>query len=181
MSLSVPALGFASIPTPQWRVTGRESVPGTRAGVHASLSPEDIPRDHRPVCWFAGPTPEGQAGRAGPRVCIDAEHLEWILCRWSHNSCSRRQLGAAGILKTELSVSPHLLITPPPHPAVLRMKSQLPALAGGRPSPRPGPFSFCCASPYSAHKHSPLKSPNSPGDFVPVVPSTWDVFSRISA
>ena len=42
-SHSVPALGFASIPTPQWRVTGRESVPGTRAGVHASLSPEDIP------------------------------------------------------------------------------------------------------------------------------------------
>lgn len=114
-------------------------------------------------------------------ACIDAEHLEWILCGWSHNSCSRRELGAAGILKTELSVSPHLLITSPPHPAVLRMKSQLPALAGGRPSPRPGPFSFCCASPYSAQKHSRLKSPNSPGDFVPVGPSTWDVLSRISA
>lgn len=119
-------------------------------------------------------------------ACVDAEHLGWIPCGWSHNSCSRRQLGAAGILKTELSVSPHLLITPLPHPAVLRIKPQLPALAGGRPSPRPGPFSFCCASPYCPPAHQvtqvpQLKSPSSPGDFVPVVPSTWDVLSRISA
>ena len=26
------------------------------------------PRDHRPVCWFAGPTPEGTTGKAGSGV-----------------------------------------------------------------------------------------------------------------